>query len=180
MKDVKIIKLLSDYDKLDRWEKEVFLELAREFCEEEEVLQILEKIRGKPECPRCGCSIVIKWGVESGLRRFKCKECQRTFNSLTNTPLARLKKKELWLSYSNMMLNGSSVRKAANKLLINKNTAFKWRHRFLSLISKLQGQGLSPVVEIDDFWIRKSQKGCRNLGRKPRKRGSTASNRKDN
>ena len=48
--------------------------------------------------PACGGSEAFsKWGVASGLKRYMCKTCERTFNALTGTPLAHLQKREKWL-----------------------------------------------------------------------------------
>ena len=68
---------------------------------------------------------------EERLKRSRCLDCQRTFNPLTGTPLAKLRKKECWLSYAGALNAALPVRKAAKACKINKNTAFKWRHRFL-------------------------------------------------
>jgi transposase-like protein len=35
-------------------------------------------------------------GRSRGLARFRCKTCGRTFNALTKTPMAHLRKKERW------------------------------------------------------------------------------------
>ena len=34
-----------------------------------------------------------RWGASGGLPRYRCGECQRTFNPLTGTSLARLRSK---------------------------------------------------------------------------------------
>ena len=36
-------------------------------------------------CPHCGQSEVVRWGKASGLPRYRCKACSRTFNALTKT-----------------------------------------------------------------------------------------------
>lgn len=43
---------------------------------------------------RCGQADVVSWGTASGLLRYRCKACGRTFNALTRTPLAMLRMKE--------------------------------------------------------------------------------------
>jgi transposase-like protein len=45
----------------------------------------------------------------------QCKQCRKTYNSLSSTPLARLRKKEQWLDYSACLISGLSLRKAAAK-----------------------------------------------------------------
>ncbi len=48
-------------------------------------------------CPHCGSVSIGRWGMASGLQRDKCKEelCGKTFNALTKTPFAWLRKKHL-------------------------------------------------------------------------------------
>ena len=45
-------------------------------------------------CPHCAGREVVGWGRSHGLLRFRCKSCGRTFNALTKTPMAHLRKKE--------------------------------------------------------------------------------------
>ena len=39
-------------------------------------------------CPRCQSKALYRHGSKSGLQRFRCRSCGRTFNSPTGTPLA--------------------------------------------------------------------------------------------
>jgi len=45
--------------------------------------------QGRP-CPHCGAGICHRCGQASGLQRFRCHGCRRSYNALTGTPLARL------------------------------------------------------------------------------------------
>ncbi len=59
----------------------------------------LIETRGKTDhCPHCGSERVVRNGSASGLQRYKCRGCSRTFNSLTGTPLARLRQKSKWFA----------------------------------------------------------------------------------
>ncbi len=71
--------------------------------------------------------------MEHGSQRYRCVGCGRTFNALTGTPLARLRKKECWASFANSLQQSHSVREAARQAGVAKNTSFRWRHRFLRL-----------------------------------------------
>ena len=51
-------------------------------------------------CPHCAGREVVAWGRSRGLSRFRCKGCGRTFNALTKTPMAHLRKKERWLDHA--------------------------------------------------------------------------------
>ena len=48
-------------------------------------------------CPHCAGREIVGWGRSDGLLRFRCKSCGRTFNALTRTPMAHLRKREKWL-----------------------------------------------------------------------------------
>jgi transposase-like protein len=54
--------------------------------------------RDDVSCPYCQSDNIGNWGMASGLQRFRCKNtsCAKTFNALTKTPLARLRKRDLW------------------------------------------------------------------------------------
>ena len=90
-----------------------------------------EKFAGSPVCPKCHSGSIHKWGIVSGIQRYRCKDCGRSFNALTGTSMARLRKKELWLEYSKALADSLSLSKAADLCGIDRTTAFRWRHRFL-------------------------------------------------
>ena len=82
-------------------------------------------------CPHCAGREVVGWGRSGGLLRFRCKSCGRTFNALTKTPMAHLRKKEKWLDHARAMIEGKSLAKTAALCGVHPTTAFRWRHRFL-------------------------------------------------
>ena len=82
-------------------------------------------------CPHCAGGEVVGWGRSHGLLRFRCKSCGRTFNALTKTPMAHLRKKEKWLEHARAMIEGKSLAKTAALCGVHPTTAFRWRHRFL-------------------------------------------------
>jgi transposase-like protein len=142
----------------------------------DEVQRLLEqRLEDNLKCAHCGSLRIEGWGRErNGLKRRRCLDCRRTFNPLTGTALARLRKKERWLSFG-AALNGSlPVRKAAIACQVNKNTAFKWRHRFLKAQNQSKDQSLTGIAEVDEIFVLESFKGQRKLPRAPRKRGGVA------
>jgi transposase-like protein len=128
-------------------------------------------------CPRCQGKQFYRHGTKSGLQRFRCRACGRTFNSLTGTPLARLRHKEKWLDFGDCMLDSRTVRKAAARVEVDKNTSFRWRHRFLMATKTDRSACLNGIAEADETFLLESQKGARNLQRPARKRGGKASKR---
>ena len=88
--------------------------------------------------------------------RYRCKSCGRTFNALTKTPLAHLRKKERWLDHAQAMIEGRSLAKTAELCGVHPTTAFRWRHRFLRAPSDDKPRTLSGIVEADETFILKS------------------------
>lgn len=132
----------------------------------------------KPTCPCCGHEHVSRWGSASGLQRYRCGSCKATFNALTGTPLARLRHKEKWLEYTQQMAEGQSVRKSAKVCEVHRNTAFRWRHRFLALPNVQKATRLVGIAEADETFFLESLKGKKQgMSRAPRKRGGKASKR---
>ena len=129
-------------------------------------------------CPHCANRDIILWGKASGLPRYRCQGCGRTFNGLTKTPLARLRKKEIWQELAQCMIEGVSTSKTADRCGVSYTTAFRWRHRFLESLSSDKPTTLSGIVEGDETFFLESFKGKRSgLPRKSRKRGGKAAKR---
>src|SRR5271157_5112708 len=135
---------------------------------------IEQRVSEARKCPRCGAAHIRRYGVEHGLQRHRCVGCGRTFNALTGTPLARLRKKECWASFANSLQQSHSVREAARQAGVAKNTSFRWRHRFLRLDKDTLKQKLTGIVEVDESFVLESRKGERGLPREARKRGGKA------
>ena len=59
-----------------------------------ESFRALDEARGLVCCRHCGSLSVVKNGRAHGLQRYLCRDCNRTSGVTTNTPLARLRRKE--------------------------------------------------------------------------------------
>jgi transposase-like protein len=140
-----------------------------------EVRVVLEgRVGDERRCPRCGEPGATRRGVANGLQRYGCGACGRTFNALTGTPLAGLRKKELWLKYSRALQDGLTLEKAAQQCAVHPSTAFRWRHRFLHGMSTWKAPVLTGIAEADETFFLASSKGQRHLSRPPRRRGGKA------
>ena len=129
-------------------------------------------------CPHCGGRRLQRWGHSHGLPRYRCNGCRRSFNALTGTPLARLRKKDRWAAQTAAMLAGESLAKAAKRCGVAASTAFRWRHRFLQAPALDKPTKLTGIVEADETFILESFKGKRSgLPRPARKRGGKAAKR---
>ena len=69
------------------------------------------------------------------------------------------------------MSEQKSLDKISAALHINKKTAFDWRHKILRSLKQDDGSSFCGITESDETFFDKSDKGCRHLKRKPRKRG---------
>lgn len=146
--------------------------------DERSSIQNLETNFSELSCPHCQSKEVGHWGQRNNLRRYRCRSCKKTFNSLTGTPLAGHRKKHLWESFAEGMLEQESLSKASERLKINNRTAFKWRHVFLKNAKSIKPEQLSGVVENDETFFLESAKGCRlGLSRPARKRAGKATKR---
>lgn len=129
------------------------------------------------ECPYCRRKDhIVKFGVRRGIQWFKCKDCGHTFSPLSDSILNSTKKDlRVWKAYINCMLDGLSVRKAADACGINRNTAFVWRHKILdALMIYAKRRKLNGVIEADDTYFRLSYKGSTPPNRSSFKRGEAS------
>jgi transposase-like protein len=141
-------------------------------------LAIIEERGAKLRCcPHCQGTSLYRHGVFYGLQRYRCRQCKRSFNALTNTPLAFIRLRDKWLPFLQCMLGSMTVRGAADAIGIHRNTSFRWRHRFLAMAKDDRPKPLQGIVEADETYLLESQKGSRHLTRPARRRGGTASRR---
>jgi transposase-like protein len=129
-------------------------------------------------CFHCKSSNIIKFGKTKGKQRFKCKDCGRTFNDYSCSPLTNTKLNiRVWVKYAKCMLSGYSIRKSAEVVEVGVKTSFYMRHRLLDAIRNYMSIGnVDGVVEMDETFLAESFKGNHKksgfvMGRPPRKRG---------
>lgn len=132
--------------------------------------RVLAPMRACPHC-QAPAAQLRPWGSSHGLARMRCRTCGRTSNALSSTPLAHLRKREQWLRFGQALIEGVSVRQAAQRCGVDKNTAFRWRHRFLQATAQHRPACERGIVEADETFFLESYKGQRHLHRPPRKRG---------
>ena len=110
-------------------------------------------------CAHCQSIHIKKWGFDGQLQRYRCHTCHRTFNTLSGTPIARLRMKAKWLAHEQVLAEGLTIKKSAERLHINPTTAFRWRHRFLAAQSQQTNTELEGIVEADETYFPESEKG---------------------
>lgn len=171
--------LTEELEKLTPHQRALLSESLQKIGHVQAVHTLIEsRTQATLRCPKCGHEHIARWGSASGLQRYRCAACKATFNALTGTPLARLRHKEQWLNYAQQMAEGQSVRKSAKACEVHRNTAFRWRHRFLALPNAQKATSLVGIAEADETFFLESFKGKKQgLTRAPRKRGSKATKR---
>jgi transposase-like protein len=129
-------------------------------------------------CPHCASRKLQRWGSSAGLPRYRCVDCRRSFNALTGTSLAGLRKKDRWADHAQAMISGETLAKSAKRCGVAFSTAFRWRHRFLAAPALDKPTRLTGIVEADETFILESFKGKRSgMPRPSRKRGGKAKKR---
>jgi transposase-like protein len=115
-------------------------------------------------CLHCGATALQRWGATgTGMRRWRCKACRRTFSSTTGTALARLRRPEVFQQVLEDMLSHTprSCRALARRLGVNRMTVWRWRMRILAALSGIGASALGGIVEADEKFFRESRKGSR-------------------
>lgn len=125
----------------------------------------------------CGSMSIKRNGTYKARQRYLCKDCGKSFNDMTGSPLSGTKYPHKWLKYIEMMVDGCSLRAIAKELKIHLSTAFYWRHKVLFSLQPLGHQILLGIVESDETFCLESAIKVRKIHRKPRKRGGSISKR---
>lgn len=171
-------KWLAKLALLNQPQRRQLLDALRPVVGLDQIVALIEQVRGAARCcPHCACTGWLRHGSANDLQRYRCRQCRRTFNDLTGTPLARLRRKAKWRDYLAALLESRPVRAAAARLGVHRNTAFRWRHRFLDRVKLDRPERLAGIVEADEMFILESQKGARKLDRPARQRGGRAKRR---
>lgn len=125
-------------------------------------------------CPHCESKRITKYGTQKGEQRYKCGECGKLFKESTGTILGRIRKKSHFLKFQDAMVNEDfcSVTKMAERFDISIPTAFNWRHKILLSLPECNAK-FHGETQMDDLWIRYSQKGRKGL-KFGKKRGTTS------
>lgn len=137
-------------------------------------------------CPRCNSSRTRRHGMDAkGAQRFRCNSCHRTFKLTTGSIFHRCRKIDKLKQYLGEILARSSVRTAAYRCGIGKNTSFAWRHKVLDALRRGEAsKKMFGITEADETFLPLSFKGNhspsgdgRGMPRPPKRRGTPASKR---
>lgn len=178
--------LYEDFDELSQSEKLALFEAIKDTLFPEPRLKldkVAEEVRDSRfssglACVHCGSKMVKRNGKYRSRQRYLCKDCGKSFNDMTATPLAGTRYPDKWLKFIECMLNGLTLPKIAKLLGIHVSTAFYWRHKVLYALRSLGHDTLHGIVESDETFFLESHKARKPVTfRKPRKRGGVAKRR---
>ncbi len=108
----------------------------------------------------------------TGIQRYRCLDCRRTFNDLTHTAMAGTRLRAKWTAYGDTMRDALSTRQPAAVLDIDHKTVWRWRHKVIAHLAPEAQPPLEGIVEADETYLRRNFKGSRPVGRRHRKRGT--------
>lgn len=122
-------------------------------------------------CPRCGCAHVVRKGRDlAGRQRWLCRGCSRTFGGATGKVLGTTKLPAVtWAEYARCVVDGLTLRDAAERCGVSLKTSFFMRHRAIEVMEGM----LSPFeagpdcpVQADETLVPDSLSGnhARRLG----------------
>ena len=178
MKADEFSDLIKAIHQLDHHQRKSLAIALSQLSDASQAIELIEShFDGIGVCPHCGNSKLYRHGSAHGLQRYRCRACHKTFNALSGTPLARLRRRSKWLDYLKTMKQSLPLRQSAVVIGVHRNTAFRWRHRFLSWVKRERPEALQGITEADETYFLESDKGSRQLTRRPHKRGASASKR---
>ena len=123
-------------------------------------------------CPYCDSSIKVQYGLtKSGIQKFKCGDCGKTFTRFSETFLKKSTFSwDVWVEVLKMVLNDDAIEKIKTVLeqdfdckSINIKTVFAMRMKLIYAMASITPPKLSGVIQMDESFIRESQKGQREL-----------------
>lgn len=115
-------------------------------------------------CRHCGSVFIRKHGsTKSGVQRWRCGDCGKTFTAAAGTILGTTKlKPEVWKRYVECFVDQLSQRTCAVRCGVSLKTSFFMRHRILECLYKLLPSFQVEAgceAELDETFFRESFKG---------------------
>ena len=122
-------------------------------------------------CPYCGSDKIIRKGKRKHIQVFQCKDCSKKFTPFTDTILEKSRWHwDIWIKVLEMTINNYSVQSMVNVLEddygctgINPKTVWLWRLKLIHALASIPQPMLTGIVQVDETFIRESQKASREL-----------------
>ena len=108
------------------------------------------------QCPRCGSTKFISHGKDkNGSKRYKCKDCGKTFNVVSNSLFFSSKVNiKAWFAFLESLLSGTSMRAACIVSKISTVTGSEWMDKIFTTLKCYQDEIiLNKEVYIDETYV---------------------------
>jgi transposase-like protein len=143
------------------------------FVSERRAANLLQQIRWRDGvyCPRCRAESVIRYGSYRVFQRYRCKNCDRTFNDQTGTVFehSAVALRKWFLAVYTYIRFNTSLRQLDVEIGVSYKTVYRRVQRFLRALDAPRPQ-LEGPVEIDELYVKAGLKG-RERDRPSRSRG---------
>ena len=119
-------------------------------------------------CPVCGSPHKVKNGCNaSGITRFKCKTCNKAYMVTSNSIFEGMDYTvDEMVSAVHAVLSMEPINYSSRNIKgtdINANSMWLLQHKILHILAKIQQPKLSGVIQMDEKYVRETQKGSREL-----------------
>ena len=107
-------------------------------------------------CKHCHSNKIVSFGHSSNLtKRYKCKDCNKTFSISTNSLLYSSKVNiEAWFAFLECILSGTSIKAACLTAKIAPKTGSEWMNKIFLAIKNYQGSIVFDTdIYIDETYV---------------------------
>ena len=132
------------------------------FVSERRAANLLAQIRWRDGvyCPRCRGESVIRYGSYRVFQRYRCKNCDRTFNDKTGTVFehSSVELRKWFLAVYAYIRFNTSLRQLDVEIDVSYKTVYRRVQRFLRALDAPRPQ-LEGPVELDELYVKAGLKG---------------------
>ncbi|WP_435187048.1 IS1595 family transposase [Halobellus sp. EA9] len=146
---------------------------VKTFVSERRAANLLQQVRWRDGvyCPCCRAESVIRYGSYRVFQRYRCKNCDRTFNDKTGTVFehSSIALRKWFLAVYAYIRFNTSLRQLDVEIEVSYKTVYRRVQRFLRALDAPRPQ-LEGPVELDELYVKAGLKG-RERDRPSRLRG---------